>query len=171
MRRLFVALALSACAPEAPSGPLVLSPDSETLPYAEEAAARWSAATGLEIVIGEGGTPVSFADYPIDGNPEACAVTVTTWRELDFLRAEVIIARSAGVPFSCAPLVDVMIHEIGHVLVSHGRDGIGHDPDGGHVSANGHMMSTHGSGNSCVDTESLAKVCEDAGCSAFAPEC
>lgn len=161
-------LALSGCAPAAPNGPLVLSPDAEALQYAGDAAARWMAATGLEIVVGSGGVPVTFGDYPLDHRSDSCSASYVTRRADVFTRASIVITRPVEDNSFCAPVGELMLHEVGHVLQE--RADQGGDAARGHVGEEGNLMSEFGTGDGLIDAESLAKVCSRAPCSDFVPE-
>lgn len=170
MKRLaLLALSLVACLPDAPGGPLVLSPTPEAMAPTEEAAARWGAATGIEILIGVGGVSVAFADYPLPHDASSCsATTVTRGPGGDFRRARVVITRPSESSLFCSRSAELALHEIGHVIQE--RADLGGDPSLGHVSGDGRLMSAYGTGAGIIDEASLSKVCSRAHCTAFQPE-
>lgn len=179
MRRWLIALAVVillsvnvACGSPVPSVACaaVLTPDAALLAETETAAARWSAPTGCDIRVGEGGVPVLAQDRvfvvpdgdgervadadPLAQGSEKCAVAIgdlgvyVGWR--------VIVATAPRV--FCPSLQTAIAHEMGHVLIAADEH-----------SGSGLMRGAAADG-SLIDTSSLALICASFPCATFAPE-
>lgn len=125
----------------------VFSPTDEVRAYVEPAAGRWSAATGCDIRVGEGGSPVSLVPFlPRLDSPESS--NGRTERDT----REIWLSVTSPHPFA------TVAHEMGHALTNNA---------GGH-SEGGLMAFPIWSG--AIDETSLALVCGVVRCPAFAPE-
>jgi hypothetical protein len=133
--------------PSPPQGVLVFAAAPDLFTWAEDAAERWSAATGTDIRVGELGLLVASATglTTSDGRRAAGG----TLRDDAMRCTGVAIDSEFGGPRTTA-------HEMGcHCLA-----GPGHSDSG--------LCSSHGS--DLIDEASLAKVCAVWPCTAFAPE-
>lgn len=139
-------------APTEPEGcGMVFSPVPELLEATELATARWSAATGCDVRVGEGGVPVVFVDPIADGlvgeNGETAAGGVYRY-ELTGVCAQIGQVAEYMTPQTVA-------HEMGHCI---GQPG--HTEDG--------LMSPYAKGQ--LNAASLQRVCDVFPCAAFVPE-
>lgn len=126
----------------------VFTPDPELLADVTAAAARWSAATGCDVRVGEGGTRVRLVS---EINDNGTLRPGLTHYEADGVTLVIaVIAARSGV---------VLPHEMGHVL----------DPKPGHVDGETALMS-HAGGNGRITAADLEYVCAGYGCEAFVPE-
>lgn len=126
---------------------IVFTPDDVLAADVTSAAARWSAATGREIVVGEGGVPVQLvlAIKRPDGTDTPGAVTA------DLSLVE-IHQKARG-----AQRTRTVLHEIGHALGA------------GHAHTHG-VMSDAAPFDAVIDAASLEEVCAHLACTAFIPE-
>lgn len=124
MRRAVVGLLALGCAcgaePDGDPGPLVLTPDERLEQVTRDWAAKWSAATGLEVVIGDGGVPVRAFDRVTNDGKEVCGTTTIT----DGVPVEIQIDMTP--PDRCVGWGYMVGHEIGHALAGDP----GHEDDG-----------------------------------------
>lgn len=145
-------------APQA--GDVVLSPAPELVDAVTAAAGRWSAATGLAIVVADGGVPMRTVADAIDPSGyRVCALT-----EVSPASGPVGMAIDIDPPAGTCHAVDqVIAHELGHIIARTfaPADGDAHTPTGLMRSRNGTPE---------IDAVSLARVCEFAPCTVFAPE-
>jgi hypothetical protein len=145
-------------APQA--GDVVLSPSPELVDAVTEAAARWSAATGLAIVVADGGVPMRTVPDAIDPSGyRVCALT-----EVSPANGPVGMAIDIDPPANTGHAVDqVIAHELGHIIART------FDPEMGDAHTPTGLMRPR-NGTPEIDAVSLARVCEFAPCSVFAPE-
>lgn len=124
MRRAVVGLLAFGCAcgaePDGGPGPLVLTPDARLEQVTRDWAAKWSEATGLQVVIGDGGVPVRALDRVTNDGKEACGTTTITDG------APVDIQIDMTPPDRCVGWGYMVGHEIGHALAGDP----GHEDDG-----------------------------------------
>jgi len=127
--------------------PIVFTPDSDVLaPFVAVAAARWAAATGLDIRVGDGGIPWVLVDrLPTGTGTESLGATAAD-------RSEVLIHVRGKYAWP-----RTVLHEMGHALW------------GDHVDSMG-VLSYHDGYEPIIDTASLESVCERLPCAAFSPE-
>lgn len=146
----------TAGAPEpAPTCGFVFSPVPELRDAAESAAARWSAATGCDVRVGEGGLPVTLlADMrDREGKP-------VNGRALVYSNAETRqYSRCAGLEISSAStnVARTIAHEMGHCLGA-----VGHTAYG--------LLSEFSDGGDDINADALALVCENLSCAVMEPE-
>jgi hypothetical protein len=138
-----------------PECEVVFSPGPELEAETRSAASRWSAATGCDIHLGDGGLPIHAEPYVYD--PSARRVCgLSTW---DDSRVSVQTIAVAMVDLSCLPPYTVL-HEMGHALA-----GIqGHALAGVMAPGSSKAKSTR------IDTASLDFVCGGLRCAERAPE-
>jgi hypothetical protein len=145
------------------SGPLTLSPEAGLADATEDAAAAWSAATGLEIVLGTGGTHVRAVD-----DLEDCGSTYTmrSSKSERLIRVDAIEIRTDPTG-DCMPWPATLRHEIGHALQQYASPdkALTHD---GHTERG--LMAAKASGVQVVDQSALVLVCAGAPCTVFTPE-
>lgn len=142
-----------AAQPEPEACGMVFSPVPELLEATELAAARWSAATGCDVRVGEGGVPVVYVDPVADGlvgiggNGENASGGVYRYEETGAC-AQIgqVIEHSTA---------QTVAHEIGHCI---GQPG--HTEDG--------LMSPFAKG--ALNAASLERVCDVFPCAWFNPE-
>jgi hypothetical protein len=165
-----LSLLLTACGAPVDHGPIALSPSDDTRELVERAASEWTQATGIDILIGAGGIPVTAAEEALDedGNP-ACGITPVRRgkRSREFRAIErVVIAMRP--PAGCPRWQTgrTMLHEIGHVVCEFGVDG---DPENGCHSETG-LMATKANETQGIDGASLEVVCAHATCTRFEPQ-
>jgi hypothetical protein len=162
---LLIALLLStacATAEQVDAKVLVLTPTTAPAELVREAAARWTAATGVEIVVADaGGIPVSLEENTFGPLGQNCAVTESTGAGVT------LDIQVDGTPpvNSCRPLLDTLTHEIGHALC---RLYDPRAPAGCH-SSSGVMHSNHNA-ELLIDESTLSTMCGSVPCTAFAPE-
>jgi hypothetical protein len=125
---------------------LTLSPDLAIEGAVEHWAERWSAATGLHVVVGEGGVPIEFVgDIPHpDGSQRAGWTAPDRSVVLIHYRAK-DVSRAIG-------------HELGHLL---GADE--------HTDSDGILYREKG-GRAVIDAPALGLVCAAAVCPTPIPE-
>lgn len=132
---------------------MVFSPVPELLEETEAAAARWSAATGCDVRVGEGGVPVVFVDPIADGlvgigaNGESASGGVYRYESTG---ACAQIGQVAGHSTG-----QTIAHEIGHCIGQPGHTEYG-------------LMSPYAEGP--LDATSLQRVCDVFPCVTFSPE-
>lgn len=175
---MLVALLLAACAGEAPDSAVtepetltaqvheasahdvpevsepcgaVFTPEPALLAETTAAAARWSAATGCDVRVGDGGIPVRLVDMLYDdaGHAQPEMFGLQHWTESGEIVIDVTALRSQP----------VIPHEMGHALF----------PRHGHVDDDVSLMSSHG-GAWRITAADLAFVCEGFPCALFTPE-
>lgn len=140
---------------------VVLSPEPALLETAERAAARWAAATGLRIVVADGGVPVrAVADAVDSSGYRVCAFTATNPAAGPF---DVAVDIDPPPAAKCRALDSVVAHEVGHVIART------FDPMRGDAHTETGMMRPS-NGSPEIDAVSLARVCEFAPCTVFQPE-
>lgn len=159
-------LAMSGCAGMGPSSekipPLSLWPEAALADATESAAARWTAATGIAINVGTGGTPVTFEADIYDPATEKQDCGITQWKKLHGMwhSADFVEIHSGHVK-GCPAWETTLLHELGHAVSA-----CDHVPD-----ADDALMSpSMSSAPHWIDAESLALVCETADCTEFNPE-
>jgi hypothetical protein len=141
--------------PEAGCGVAFKAPDS-LLVETQEAATRWSLATGCNIRIEETGIPIiSMEVVQIEKNHElvnSCGATY--WDEMGYTRY-LAVSSSAR-----CDTRRVILHEIGHALAGHAD----------HSASC--VMSEYEQDSRClmIDENSLTTVCKDRECKDFRPE-
>jgi hypothetical protein len=168
VKRLTLALLLAACGAEPieATGPIVLTPDAEVergpeplpvitlspspelLDAATDWAARWSAATGRGIVVGDGGHRIEAQDDVLnDAGKRLCGGTR--------LSTGIRVARvQAG---TCPGMYETLGHELGHLL-------------GADAHTESHGIMDVASDPRPIDAAALELVCANLECSAFRPE-
>ena len=128
----------------------VLSPVPELLEATEQAAARWSQATGCDIHVGKGGLPIVTADASevtlADGTPKR-AVYDADKGEVRYRRGGILLHTAKT----------VVAHELGHFLGLHA-----HTPD--------NLMAEVNELGDAIDAAALDGVCAALSCTAFNPE-
>jgi hypothetical protein len=168
-----IALLLAACADEVSTSTTslpsetapercgtVLTPDAELLEETTRVAARWSAATGCDVRVGEGGAPVRLVPEIIDNGEAVPGFTLP----LEGGGFEIIVSPLRFDP-RAAPNDGVLAHELGHVL--HPRDG--HvEAQPGFVACTPLMCGNGGQG--LITQADLEYVCAGYDCAAFVPE-
>lgn len=167
---LMLAVVVSGCASAAgPDGPsdaaIVVSPSVAAAPFVDVAVARWRAATGLEIVVGPGGTPIELADsvsalsgYAVCANTESSG------------SGPIGMTVDATPPSGkCREVADTIAHELGHVIC---RTYAPATTQGECHTEAGLMRSGAQSlpRDSVLDAAALEAVCAVAPCSSFQPE-
>lgn len=147
---------------------VAFSPDEALRPAAEIAAARWSVATGCEILVADGGIPlvawpILFVEYTPDGQTLLADRNVggtmrsicglAEWNDADTEVERLHVALACDVE-------DAVTHEMGHALArikAHSWSGVmasGENEDRTHV----------------IDVGSLELVCYPFPCASFVPE-
>jgi hypothetical protein len=114
----------------------------------ERAAARWSAATGCTIEVGEGGIPVSLVDEVLTPAGESANGATDFVRDarLQWMACSgVRIARTATDPER------TVLHELGHAL-------------GATVHANGGLMASAPAAGVSLDEAAVELVCQHLDC-------
>ena len=99
---------------------LLLSPDPELYAVTRDWASKWSAATGLPVLVGPGGLPLFAADRVTNDGAEVCGTTTIT----DGVPVEIQIDMTP--PDRCVGWGYMVGHEIGHALAGDP----GHEDDG-----------------------------------------
>lgn len=126
---------------------VVLSPGPVLVAPTLAAAERWSAATGCDITLGEGGVPVTLAlDIRRPDGSEAPGMVPAD-------RSRIEVNQRTGE----AQRYRTIAHELGHLLGA------------GHVEGRG-LMSGEREHSDVIDGDSLAAVCAALPCPAFRPE-
>jgi hypothetical protein len=132
---------------------MVFSPVPELLEATGVAAARWSAATGCDVRVGDGGVPVSEKTDLRDN--EGAVI---------YGKASVILTADTREYVGCAGIVlsatrghSTLVHEMGHCLGA-----VGHT-DGG-------VIDDHSNGSMSITAPDLSLVCENLDCAGFSPE-
>jgi hypothetical protein len=129
--------------------------DESLRPIVEAAAARWAAATGLELAVHAGGAADVLVersdDIPNDTGGQALGVTAGS-RDHIWIHALCPSARCTE-----EQLEKTVLHEMGHAL------------GGDHVGSMG-VLSHHKGYAPVIDDASLTEVCAAAPCRAFNPE-
>lgn len=155
-------LALTCCGggEAEPSRAIVLSPEPALAELTQEWASRWSVATGIPVLVGEGGIPVMGVDsIPDEDGKPPCGRTQNLFSGGEFLRTDNI--RVDTTPSErCAAWGYALGHEIAHAIAP----GITH-PDEGLLRAPQRRGVELG-----IDAEALAAVCSAVECPAFQPE-
>ena len=143
---------------------ITLSPTEETRDLVEDAAAQWTAATGIELRVGEGGIPIKAAPRALDDEGrEACATTEIV-REFGTHRfrsiKELVIARTP--PRGCPNWETgrATLHELGHILCNWHVDGW--PANACHSDAG--LMAAVVNATNYPDARSLETVCTYAAC-------
>lgn len=162
-----LALALAGCSAAGDGGqgirpPLTLTPDSEIEGATRQAAAAWSAATGIPIVIGAGGVRVRVVD-----DLDACGRTHTLRRPSGaMVRVDAIEIRRA-VGKDCGRWPRTVRHELGHAIQQWGSQDafLQHD---GHAAEG--LMALHANSVQVIDGPALELACTGAPCTRFEPE-
>lgn len=147
---------------------MAFSPDEALRPAAELAAARWSLATGCEVVVAEGGIPLVswsrlFVEYTDEGRALLSDINhggtmkslcgLSTWTE------DESAVRIIDVSLACDE-EDAVTHEMGHALARLRRH-----------SFTGVMASGDNPARSpIIDAASLDLVCFELPCPAIEPE-
>lgn len=139
----------------APACRVVFSPEESLRPETEEAAARWSKATGCDVAVGEGGIPVRLVD---DLGLSERGTRVHGWTHC--LDTSVPCKRS-GLVIDLTPehKPAAMAHEIGHALpaiMAHVTDE--------------HALMDNSGGDGFILAADLVQICSVLHCQAFAPE-
>jgi hypothetical protein len=130
--------------PPAAAEPIVLSPDAELADEVAAAAARWAAATGRALELGDGGLPILAADaIPREDGTQA--------------RGETMMGQYSRIHRRAPDRARTVLHELGHLL------------GGDHVDTMG-VLSYRRGYVAIIDGASLAAVCERLECLAFRPE-
>jgi hypothetical protein len=165
-----LALVLLACGAPVDHGPIILSPTPETRELVEHAASEWIASTGIPVLIGAGGIPVSTSsDEVVDMHGvSVCGFTeVTRMKQShEFVRIERVLIATRPPP-GCPgwQTGHTVLHELGHVVCNHGVDELTandcHSPEG--------LMATHANGTDTIDAVSLDVVCSYAPCAWIDP--
>lgn len=147
---------------------MAFSPDDALRPAAEFAAARWSVATGCEVVIAEGGVPLVswprlFVEYTDDGRALLAEVNhggtmrsicgLSTWTE------DESAVRIIDVSLACDE-EDAVAHEMGHALA-----GIRRHSFSGVLASGDNPARTP-----LIDEGSLDVVCYQLPCARRVPE-
>jgi hypothetical protein len=105
--------------PERPAT-LFLSPDPQLESVTRDWASKWSAETGLDVVVAPGGVPMHALERVTNGGKEVCGTTTIT----DGI--PVLIEIDMTPPENCVGWGYMVGHEIGHALAGDP----GHDEDG-----------------------------------------
>jgi hypothetical protein len=164
-----LAVLLAACGEPIEHGPIVLSPDADTLQLVEQAALQWTAATGIPVLIGEGGIPVSTAEQVVDMHGvSVCGFTEVTRMKhsQEFVRIDRVLIATRPPP-GCPGWQTgyTVLHELGHVVCNHGVDELTandcHSAEG--------LMAEHANDTDTIDAASLDVVCSYAPCAWIEP--
>lgn len=140
-------------APEPEHCGMVFSPSPELLEATEIAAARWSAATGCDVRVGEGGLPMTVLDEVIDLDGDSKTARTT-------FKGEPGAAYAMGIEVRRDRAWDfdrLVAHEMGHALGGHGHTETG-------------VMKGRCDTGAPIDAVSLGLVCENLSCASFATE-
>jgi hypothetical protein len=167
-----LALVLSACAGSAPSldateetAPLAVAvepepvcavtftPDPELEAETRDAAARWSAATGCAVTVGEGGIRVRLVEDRMI-TPSGTEAHGQTFCPSDSCRRSELVIEVAR---DHAEMT--VAHEMGHAL----------EASTAHVDDDGSLMA-HTGGNGDITAADLTLVCSVLDCTVFTPE-
>jgi hypothetical protein len=129
----------------------VFTPDLALLEETTAAAARWAAATGCDVRVGDNGIPVRLVEMLFDelGNAQPDMWGLQSWTTGGEIIIDVTGLRSES----------VIPHEMGHALF----------PRHGHVEDGISLMCSDG-GSGQITAADLTFVCEGFPCEAFAPE-
>lgn len=127
---------------------VAFSPDEAIRLDFESAAARWSRATGCELVVSDAGIPVAVVASIV--RPDGTQSPGMTTAERDRVELNVRILRNGQ-------LDDTLMHELGHAL------------GGDHTESMG-VLSGHKGHSDVIDVEALETVCSRLPCPAFNPE-
>jgi hypothetical protein len=128
---------------------IVLSPSAEMLDATEDWAKRWSAATGRDIRVGEGGSVIVAEDVVTseDGTRRLCGgIRLSTGIRVARIQAA-----------TCPGMYETLGHELGHLL---GADAHSDEGDVMAVSSDPQPITAKG----------LALVCPNLGCPIKTPE-
>lgn len=143
------------CGPGESEPTFVFTPDPVLEAETVKWAARWAAATGLDISVGPGGIRVIDDDAWSDASGQ-CGAEIATYRGSRLVHDEIHIDRTT--PAGCSGWGYVIGHELGHSL------GAGH-------TSSGIMMEQLPVGHVYrINAESLEQVCSHIACRAFNPE-
>ena len=137
---------------EAAPGLVTFTADPELVDIVAEAAARWSAATGVEIRVAEAGIPVSVVPQVVnDDGDEADGVTYI----------DGCLAQNIDISARTRDVHGTVLHEMGHALSRPCDMAAGH-------SETGIMKAVFS--DRIIDAASLALVCAGLHCEHFRPE-
>lgn len=140
----------------------VFTPDAELLEETTTAAARWAAATGCDVRVGEGGILVQLVDVILDleGNPTSRKGVTRASDDMSVIILMVTPDRDAR----------ALPHELGHALYPVEREqyprGHVHTEDGQACEA---LMCSDG-GLGFITAADLVAVCEGFPCATMTPE-
>lgn len=146
---------------------MAFSPDEALRPAAEIAAARWSLATGCEVVVADGGVPLVswprlFVEYTEDGSRLSETNEGGTMKSLcgfsSWTEDESAVA-IIDVSLACDE-EDATTHEMGHALARLRRHSFT-----GMMASGENPARTH-----VIDAASLDLVCYSLPCASFVPE-
>lgn len=136
----------------APSTAIVFTPDAEIAADTAADLARWAAATGLDLRIGDGGIRVQrFPDEFIDTYTGRKAEGRT-----GVVDGELVIQMWAG----ARPVA--LLHEIGHAIQGRNLNE--------HVTSDPHAVMTPTAAGNALTAADLSYVCETRLCTVFQPE-
>jgi hypothetical protein len=158
IRNTLIALALFGCSAAGAIGPdvrapLVLTPDADSRAATVAAVEAWNEATGLGIVVGEGGVPVQVVDE-LDNCGE------TNARVADGVLVRIAIRRATPAPRFCGEWERTLRHEIGHAI-RYWAIGAAAQLDE-HTA--GGLMGERANRATAIDAEALELTCADAPC-------
>lgn len=139
--------------------PLILEPRGVEAALLERVAERWIAASGLDILIGTGGAPITREPL----GPERCGeigISVSLPAKVRWIHL------AAGMDPRCGGEETALMHEVGHALC---EGGLSYPLQGMCHSETGMMAAKIQS--SCIDEVSLSMVCSHKDCKVFNPEC
>lgn len=137
--------------------PLTLSPQGVDYTLVQGIAERWEAATGLPVLVQDGGTPVRRAPMITRGNCGETGVSISKPHRVEWVHVD----NDAECLHE-----SVLLHEVGHAVCEHGLlsdvDDRCHSPAG--------IMRSSIQGR-CIDEVSLSSICSYQDCKTFMPEC
>lgn len=146
-------------------GAVVLSPTPEARADVEAAAARWSAATGIAIVVAPGGLPIELRDgVSAPAGYGVCAITESDGNGPKSMRVD-----SDPPAGACNTRANVVAHEVGHVICRTFTPHASADACHSDTGLMRHAVADLAR-DSVINEASLAAVCANAPCSVFAPE-
>lgn len=162
----------------------VFSPAPELVDATQAAAVRWSAATGCDVHVGDGGTVVDYSPTPLvcDGIEHPAALgnlcsSTNTIHVVDLYEHPEWLTITDNAHTLAEAASRTVLHEVGHVLANNGV----HLPDSNvmaagdteefaTVHAGAHVGTLHENPGQPITTADLELVCAELPCAWMQPE-